>query len=87
MGGVGGLLIRVILTLQNLGLGHFSLLHNVQIGSGTHLPSFRICTLGYFPGDNAAGCEVHQSPPSSAEVTNVAAIAPLPNTSSWLVLK
>jgi hypothetical protein len=33
----------------------FSFLHNVQTGSGAHPASYAIGTIGFFPGNNAAG--------------------------------
>jgi hypothetical protein len=63
----------------------FSLLHNIQTGSGAHPASYTIGTGGSFPGGMRPGRETDHSPSSSAEVRNGGAIPPLPHTSSLRV--
>jgi hypothetical protein len=55
----------------------FSLLLNVQTGSGAHPTTYPMGNRGSFPGGKA-----DHSPPSSAEVKNGGAIPPLPHVSS-----
>jgi len=48
----------------------FSLLQNVQNGSGSH-PAFCSIDTGVLsPGTEQVGCAIYHSPPSSAEVKN-----------------
>jgi hypothetical protein len=54
----------------------FSLLHNVQTGSGAH-PAYY--TMG-------TGGKADHSPPSGVEVKNDGAIPPFPHISSWRVV-
>jgi hypothetical protein len=62
----------------------FSLLHNVQTGSGAYPASYPVGTGGDFPGVRRPGRETDHSPRSSAEVNkNDGAIPPLPRMSSW----
>jgi hypothetical protein len=46
----------------------FSLLHIVQTGSGVHPTSYKMGTVGTFPGLKRQGREADHSPPTSAEV-------------------
>ena len=47
---------------------HFSLLRNLQMGSGVHPASFSVNTSGFFHEGKAADCETDCLPPSSTKV-------------------
>jgi hypothetical protein len=61
------------------GVRDFSLVHNIQTGSGAHPTSYAMTTEGCFPGVKQQGRESDNSSPSSAEVKNCAAILPPPS--------
>jgi hypothetical protein len=66
-----GLDDRAIGVQSSAGAKDFSCILCVQTGSGAHPASCPMGTGGPFPGDKARqGCDVDQSPPSSAEVVN-----------------
>ena len=48
----------------------FSLLQNIQTGSGTHPASYLMGTWYLSQGLKRSGCEVNHSPPCSGEVKN-----------------
>jgi hypothetical protein len=56
----------------------FSLLYNVQTGSGTNPVSYTMGTGGCFLMGEVGGSEADHSPPSSAEVKNGGALSSLP---------
>jgi hypothetical protein len=61
----------------------FSVLHNVQTGSGAHQVPGTISPGG---GVKCPGREADHSAPSNADVKNVGAIPPLLHTSSWSLI-
>jgi hypothetical protein len=66
------------LSLKNF-LRRFSLLHVVQMGSGTHPASYQTGTAGDCPGVKRPGREADHSPQSSAGVKNGGVIPLLPS--------
>jgi hypothetical protein len=68
--------------LFSAGARNFSLLHNVQAGTGTHLAFCTMATGGCFLGVKKPGREADHSTPFSPEVKKGGDILPLPLTSS-----
>jgi hypothetical protein len=56
----------------------FSLLHNVQTGSGTHQVTYPMGIGGFLLEVKLPRREADHSPPSSAEIKNDGAISPFP---------
>jgi hypothetical protein len=61
---------------------NFSLLYNIQTGSGAHPASYPIVSGTLTLGVKKPGREADHSPPSSAKAKNGGGIPPLP-MSSW----
>jgi hypothetical protein len=61
----------------------FSLVHNVQTGSGPTQPPGRWVPRALSQGVKRQGREADHSPPTSAEIENGGAIRSLLHTSSW----
>jgi hypothetical protein len=66
-----------------IGESDFSVLHNVQTGSGAHPASYTAGTGAVSPGIKRQGREADHSVPSRSKIKNSGAIPPLPRTSSW----
>jgi hypothetical protein len=45
---------------------NFFLIHRIQTGTGAHLVSYTMGSVGSFPGGKVVGREADHSPPSSA---------------------